>query len=143
PVRLDFPDHDIWLRATSDAERRWRAHACAKEPWTVRWIQEHVERGEVLYDIGANIGAFSLIAAIARSASVVAFEPGYASFARLCENIQINGCGEAIVPVPMPLSDTVGLVTFTYRSLEPGQSRHVLGPTLGGSPYAQPMCSIT
>src|SRR6185436_17615377 len=101
PVRLDFPDHDIWLRATFPSERKWRARACAKEPWTVRWLQEHVGRGEVLYYIGANVGAFSLIAAIARGASVVAFEPGYATFARLCENIQLNGCGEAIVPVPL------------------------------------------
>lgn len=143
PVRLDYPHHDIWLRATSETERKWRARACAKEPWTVRWLEEHVGRGDVLYDIGANVGAFSLIAAVARGASVVAFEPGYATFARLCENIQLNGCSEAIVPVPLPLSDAAGLTAFTYRSLEPGQSRHVLGETPAGTPYKQPMCAIT
>src|ERR1051325_11538121 len=72
PVRLDFPDHDIWLRATFAAERRWRAHACAKEPWTVRWLREKIGPGKVLYDIGANVGVFSLVAAVARGASVVA-----------------------------------------------------------------------
>jgi len=148
PVRLDYPDHDIWLRATSATERRWRARACAKEPWTVRWIQDHIGRGEVLYDIGANVGAFSLIAALARGATVVAFEPGYATFARLCENIQLNACGHSIVPVPLPLSDATGLLTFNYRSLEPGQSRHELGEAFGAAtpstaPYAQPMCAIT
>jgi len=143
PVRLDYPHHDIWLRATSATERKWRVHACAKEPWTVRWLEERVGRGDVLYDIGANVGAFSLIAATARSASVVAFEPGYATFARLCENIQLNGCSETIVPVPLPLSDAAGLTAFTYRSLEPGQSRHVLGDALDGTPYKQPMCAIT
>jgi len=143
PVRLDFPDHDIWIRATFPAERKWRARACAKEPWTVRWLMEHVGRGEVLYDIGANVGTFSLIAAVARGASVVAFEPAYGTFARLCENIQLNSCDEAIVPVPLPLSDVVGLDRFAYRSLEPGQSRHVLGPTHDSVPYAQPVCTIT
>jgi FkbM family methyltransferase len=148
PVRLDFPDHDIWLRATTATERRWRARACAKEPWTVRWIQDHIHRDEVLYDIGANVGAFSLIAAVARGARVVAFEPGYATFARLCENIQLNACANAIVPVPLPLSDATGLLTFAYRSLEPGQSRHTLGEVLdagaaSAAPYAQPMCATT
>jgi len=148
PVRLDFPDLDIWLRATSAAERRWRTRACAKEPWTVRWIQDSIQRGEVLYDIGANVGAFSLIAALSRGASVVAFEPGYANFARLCENIQLNACGAAIVPVPLPLSDASGLVTFTYRSVEPGQSRHALGTTADtgvapGAAYVQPVCATT
>jgi FkbM family methyltransferase len=143
PVRLDYPHHDIWLRATSETERKWRARACAKEPWTVRWLEEQVGHGDVFYDIGANVGAFSLIAAIARSASVVAFEPGYATFARLCENIQLNGCSETIVPVPLPLSDAAALTAFTYRSLEPGQSRHVLGDSPEGTPYKQPMCAIT
>jgi FkbM family methyltransferase len=147
PVRLDFPAHDIWLRATSATERRWRARACAKEPWTVRWIQEQIGRGEVLYDIGANVGAFSLVAAIDRGASVVAFEPGYANFARLCENIQLNACGTAIMPVPLPLNDEGGTLSFTYRSLEPGQSRHALGATdaadVLSAPYVQPMCATT
>jgi FkbM family methyltransferase len=148
PVRLDYPERDIWLRVTSAMERKWRARSCAKEPWTVRWIEEQIGSGEVLYDIGANVGAFSLIAAVARGATVVAFEPGYATFARLCENIQLNDCGRAIVPVPLPLSDTAGVLGFEYRSLEPGQSRHSMGTAFDpGTPstgaYVQPMCATT
>jgi len=149
PVRLDYPGTDIWLRATSMPERKWRARSCAKEPWTVRWIEEAVGKGEVVYDIGANVGTFSLIAAVSRKASVVAFEPGYANFARLCENIQLNECTRQIVPVPLPLSDTTGLLAFKYRSFEPGQSRHALGetPFVPGrgatSAYVQPVCATT
>ena len=149
PVRLDFPGVDIWLRATSMPERKWRARSCAKEPFTVRWIQESIGKDDVLYDIGANVGTFSLIAAMSRGASVVAFEPGYANFARLCENIQLNGCSGDIIPVPLPLSDAPGLLSFNYRSLEPGQSRHVLGDAAfvpgprSTSTYVQPVCATT
>ncbi len=80
----------------------------------------------------------------------MAFEPGYANFARLCENIQLNECGGAIVPVPLPLSDTTGLLSFKYRSLEPGQSRHALGEApfvvarrRGGARFVQPVCATT
>src|SRR5688572_33394516 len=50
PVRLDFPGTDIWLRATSMPERRWRAKSCAKEPFTVQWLEDYVRKGDVLYD---------------------------------------------------------------------------------------------
>ena len=82
--------------------------------------------GDVVYDIGANVGTFSLIAALGRGASVVAFEPGYANFARLCENIWLNSCNELILPVPLPLLDKTAQTRFRYRTLEPGQSRHVI-----------------
>ena len=56
--------------------------------------------------------------------TVVAFEPGYNTFARLCENIQLNRFAGRIVPVPLPLSDKAGLQPFRYNSMEPGQSQH-------------------
>jgi FkbM family methyltransferase len=150
-VRLDFPKTDIWLHATSATERRVRAKTCRREPWSVEWLRERVRREDVFYDIGANVGIFALIAAKHIGALVVAFEPGYANFARLCENVQLNDCFRAIVPVPLPLGEKAGMVGFKYRSLEPGQSRHALlespwepRAVLGSRPmYIQPVCAMT
>ena len=125
-LRIDYAKADIRIRATSDMERRYRVRCCAKEPWTVAWIEKYVTAQDVLYDIGANVGTFSLIAAVGQRASVVAFEPGYANFARLCENLDVNRCGDRVIPFPLPLSDSNGLVRFLYRTVEPGQSRHQL-----------------
>jgi FkbM family methyltransferase len=148
-VRLDYPNCDIWIYATSRMEEQWRARSCAKEPWTVSWIETHIASGDVLYDIGANVGTFSLLAARHRGASVVAFEPGYANFARLCENIQLNGCHRSIIPLPFPVAEASGLVGFKYRTLDPGQSRHGLRQETwrpkGGAPgakYEQPVCAM-
>jgi len=149
-VRLDYPRADIWIRATSPMEQRWRARSCAKEPWTVQWIEAQVGPGDVVYDIGANVGTFSLLASRHGAGVVVAFEPGYANFARLCENVQLNGCQRGIVPIPLPLADTNGLVAFKYRTVDPGQSRHALKAepwqarpqTAGGAHYEQPVCTI-
>lgn len=150
-VRLDFPDCDIWIRAESPAEKNWRARSCAKEPWTVDWLRGNVRPDEVLYDIGANVGTFALVAAKHLRARVVAFEPGYANFARLCDNIQLNGCQHAIVPVPLPLADHSGLFGFKYRDVEPGQSRHRMkpetwrfrGPAAAAARYEQPVLVMT
>ena len=60
-VQLDYRRHRILLHADSPLGL-YRARACQKEPETVRWIEEFVRPGDVFYDIGANVGAYSLIA---------------------------------------------------------------------------------
>lgn len=147
PVPLKFDECRIWLMATSDAERRYRVRNPAKEPWTIEWLKSSVQPGEVLYDIGANVGVFSLIGARARGAHVVAFEPGFANYARLCENIHLNDCAHLVTPLPWLLADREGMQTFTYRSIEPGQSRHVMSdagtaPAEPSDAIVQPMAAI-
>lgn len=126
PVAIDYVPHKIMIRATSAPEQRWRRRPCSKEPWTVKWIEKYVQEGDVFYDIGANVGAFSLIAAkhCKGKLTIVAFEPGYASFAHLCDNIILNDCREVILPVPLPLWSKTSLVKFKYRSVQAGESRH-------------------
>ena len=116
----------LFILAETHAEREWRLDPGLKEPWTVAWLDENVRPGDVVYDIGANVGVFSLIAAanLGGDGTVVAFEPGYATFGRLCENIRLNNFTRTIVPVPVPLSHQSGLQRFRYKSMEPGQSRH-------------------
>jgi FkbM family methyltransferase len=147
--RLDYAAADIRLHVTSDMERKYRVKSCAKEPWTVQWLDTDVRPGQVLYDIGANVGTFTLVAAVGRQATVVAFEPGFANFARLCENIHLNSAGHAVLPVPLPLVEHTGIVGFHYRSTEPGQSRHKVSsngwrttPTASGR-YEQPMLGVS
>ncbi len=52
--------------------------------------------GEVFWDVGANIGYFSLVAAAAvgNRGEVAAFEPGSAALARLQENASLNPDGK-------------------------------------------------
>jgi FkbM family methyltransferase len=151
-VPLDYAAHSIRLLATSPMERKWRARSCKKEPWTVAWIEESMSGGGVLYDVGANVGAFSLVAAkvCARRGTVVAFEPGFASYAHLCGNIVLNRCEAIIIPVPLALAGTCGLGTFRYLSLDPGQSRHdfrqdawVADEADTPKRYLQPVLSMT
>lgn len=147
-VQLDYPSADIWLHVTTEVERKYRVHACRKEPWTVEWLDGFVQAGDVLYDIGANVGAFTLIAAVGRGARAVAFEPSYATYGRLCENLQLNGCNAVVVPFPLPLADADGMTSLLYRSIEVGQSRHSLktgwrfGQETKEGRYEQPMCTI-
>jgi len=103
--RLDYPRAEIHLRLSSRQEFH-RLSSCRKEPWTVRWIEQHLQPGEVLYDIGANIGAYTLVAAVAvPEARVVSFEPGPANFAALCANVELNAVGDRVTTIPLALGD--------------------------------------
>jgi FkbM family methyltransferase len=144
--RLDFPDAPILMTVSSKAEKV-RLRACAKEPWTVDWIRDTVHEGDVLYDIGANVGPYSLIAAMkpGAAARVVAFEAGYANIAALCTNIILNGVAERIIPLPVALSDENGLARFNLLEMAPGAARHTLGNGAsreGPTFYPQPVLTF-
>jgi FkbM family methyltransferase len=66
-----------------------------KEPETIRWINNFKpDRGSkniIFYDIGANIGIYSLYSSLRhKNIQVYAFEPDAQSFGSLCKNIFIN-----------------------------------------------------
>ena len=55
-------------------------------------VSRVLEKGEVFWDVGANLGYFTLLAATAlnHTGQVAAFEPGESAFAALTRNISIN-----------------------------------------------------
>jgi FkbM family methyltransferase len=126
--RLDYPRGQIHLKLSSPQEVK-RLTACAKEPWTVEWIETWLRPGETLYDIGANVGAYSLVAAEQHRGDVrvVAFEPGYATFASLCENVKLNDASERVTPLPVALGSETGLSTIGYRETGAGSAQHAVG----------------
>jgi FkbM family methyltransferase len=125
-IRLDYEPHPLYLYVTSRVERKSRIHSCAKEPWTVAWLDRSVRPGDVVYDIGANVGAYSLVAAhrAGPSGRVVAIEPGYATFAHLCDNVILNDLHEVIAPLPFALGSRTRLANIYYNNLTPGHARH-------------------
>src|SRR6185437_127183 len=116
--RLDYDGAQLLVGVTSRTEILSRLRPVAKEPWTVRWLETSLREGDVLYDVGANVGAYSLIgAALGRASRIVAIEPGYATYAALCDNVRLNGLEETVIPLPLLLGDETRLVTLGYRDV--------------------------
>ena len=79
-----------------------------KEPETIDWVNKfQEENGKVTFwDIGANIGLYSLYAAIKfDNINVVAFEPSTSNTRTLSRNISINNLFDKIRILSLPLSD--------------------------------------
>jgi FkbM family methyltransferase len=82
-------------------------------------LLDELSSESVFYDVGANVGAYSLPAA-KKGARVVSFEPSPASAALLRRNLKLNNLGADILPVA--LSDAVGVYTTGDRYHEERQS---------------------
>lgn len=129
---LEWDRHALRVIVSTGLERKKRTRPRTYEPFTVDWLEAHVAPGDRFYDIGANIGTFSLMAgALLRAGargeqagSVFAFEPSYSTYQRLCENVSLNGLDGTIVPVPLLLAASSGLGVLAYRDRSPGASRH-------------------
>ena len=125
-VKLDYDKDDIFLQISSLTEYPRRL-ACHKEPMTVRWIEQHINEGDVFYDIGSNVGAYGLLAAKVKKATVIAFEPAFFNYVSACRNVLINGCNDKISVFPFAISSKSQADYFNYADLNAGSANHSLG----------------
>lgn len=85
---------------------KWRINTFfKKEPETLEFI-DNMKNNGVFYDIGANIGIYSIYAAIQKSKlKVFAFEPSATNLAILSRNIFLNNLDKRISIIQLPLSN--------------------------------------
>ena len=106
---------------------KWRVATLeTKEPGTIKWIEEEVGPEDVVYDIGANMGIYSVMAG-ARGATVYAFEPHQPTAEHLIENIQVNGLERLVTVFTTALHSEEGYLPFNSYSKEAGSSGSQLG----------------
>jgi len=92
-----------------------------KEKETVEWI-ESFDEYNVFFDVGANVGVYSLYAAYLYPKSrIYAFEPVYTNYMRLLENINLN-LFDNIIAMPFALSNQTGVSMMFINDSEAGKS---------------------
>ena len=113
--------------ATPSAVLKWRADTLfEKEPITISWIAGF-SASDVLVDIGANVGMYTIWAAKTRGVKVVAFEPEAQNYALLNRNIALNELGGRVKAYCLGLSDQSGHSELHLSALHAGGSCHSLG----------------
>ena len=124
---LDFPGRKIYMRVDTRLQLQ-RLNACKKEPETVEWLRSQLREGDVFYDIGANVGAYSFVALalVNNQCKSYAFEPGFSTFSALCYTVILNGLDGKFIPLCLALDREPQAVTFTYSSILPGASEHAM-----------------
>lgn len=102
--KMDYERCDIFLSIDSAIEYKTRLHSRKKEPEMIQWIETFFKEGDVFFDIGANIGAYSLTATKCFGGKIMVyyFEPSFLNFPKLIKNLIINCYQNCIVPFRLP-----------------------------------------
>lgn len=102
----------------------WRVNSLhTKEPDTVEWI-DSFNASDLLLDVGANVGMYTILAAATRGCRVVAFEPESQNYALLCKNIYFNELSDKVTAFCVALSDETGFDRLNLSYFMPGGSCH-------------------
>ena len=98
-----------------------------KEPETIEWIN-NFEQNCIFWDIGANVGIYSIYAASEiNGANVIAFEPSIENYYLLNRNISENNLSKRVLCLPFALSDSSGAQDFQHLNIEFGGSINSFG----------------
>lgn len=115
------------IYCTPSVGTRWRADTLfTKEPDTIAWIGGF-RRDEVLVDIGANVGMYTIWAAKTRGARVFAFEPESQNYALLYRNIVANELSARVTAYCLALSDERAYSQLHLSGFSLGASCHTFG----------------
>jgi FkbM family methyltransferase len=109
----------------------WRARTfSSKEPETLNWIKGF-HHGSIFWDIGANVGLYSIFAAKNNNCKVLSFEPSIFNLEVLGKNIFKNNCTDLITIIPLAISNKIGKGLLNMSSLEYGGALSTFDKTYG------------
>lgn len=98
----------------------WRLKTFStKEPETLEWI-DSIPKGSIFWDIGANVGIYSIYAAKKSECKVYSFEPSVFNIELLARNIYLNDLSEEICILPIALNDKLSLSQMRMSTTEWG-----------------------
>lgn len=132
----------------ADAGRVSRKRAgslTTKEPATLAWL-DSFQPGEILFDVGANVGMYSVWAAALNKTTVYAFEPEALNYAELNKNIYLNRLHGRVTAYCCGVSDSPKTTVLYLSRFVPAFSHHDCGQnlwegpvtTLASSPESRP-----
>ncbi|HEY0221117.1 MAG TPA: FkbM family methyltransferase [Candidatus Paceibacterota bacterium] len=127
-INKDVCGSNIFIFVENSKElRRVRSYE-KKEPNTIKWLKDSIKSGDILYDIGANIGLYSIFPAIFEpKCKVFSFEPESLNFAKLNKNIFLNKLSSRVKAYPIAFTDSIKLDNFFINKFSVGNALHSFG----------------
>lgn len=137
PLVLDSPvpgtDISVKFAVHTWFEFHNRAQASfTGEPDMVEWLKTQLRRGDIFWDIGANVGAYSLLASkLLPEAKIYSFEPFIPTFSHLWENVLLNSASDRVFPLNIGLLNKTAPEKLAINDVRAGSSQHQVGGSGG------------
>jgi FkbM family methyltransferase len=103
------------------------------------FVMHFLRAGEMFADVGANVGAFTVLAAGVAGARAVAFEPSPETFAMLSRNVRLNGLQDRVRAVNAVAGRSTGTVQFSAGL---GTENHVAAAGEKNNSVTVPMTTL-
>lgn len=92
-----------------------------KEPEMLDWLDEKLQNDDVFFDVGANVGIYSIYAAMRnQNSQIFAFEPEYSNLHQLKQNILINQMANKIETYSIAFNGKSGISYLHIQDETPG-----------------------
>ncbi len=115
---------------TPNLVTKWRVDTLfTKEPGTIEWL-DGIKPKEILLDIGANVGMYTIYAASVREAAVYALEPESQNYSLLNMNIKLNKLDHLVSAYCLGASDKDTFDYIFMGNLNAGDGNHAVGEPL-------------
>jgi len=103
------------------------------------FVAHLLRKDDVFADVGANIGAYTVMAAVSSGVCCIAFEPATRAFGLLKDNIAFNRLEKSVVAVQAAVGAEAGRISLTAAM---GEVNHVLREGEGGDSFSIEMVSL-
>lgn len=129
-TKIDYPGFGEFSFSSFSDVLRWRANSfLTKEPTTLEWLQG-LGRDSILIDVGANVGIYTIPAALFHVKKVIAIEPEIQNYQILLKNIEANKISnDMIEALPLAVStEFANTITKIFLTIdEAGHGCHQVG----------------
>lgn len=117
PVRLPVSGREVMLELRGEMGRKIYIDGLSGyESTTTPLWGSCCKKADIVIDVGAHIGLFSLIAADANSSSkIISFEPLPDNFVSLCSNIERGSYKDRISPYQIGMSNQSGIMDMLIK----------------------------
>ena len=96
-----------------------------KEPETINWINKF-KKNSIFFDVGANIGIYTLYSAVKIGNIVYSFEPHSVNYKNLLDSISLNGLKNCYA-FCFAVSDQTALSSIQVKDLYEGVADNIVG----------------
>ena len=102
----------------------------SKEPETLEWMNSYGGKNKILYDIGANVGLYSIYYSKKFSAETYAFEPSFKNLEIFTKNIRLNNLYKLVNVIPNAATKEQKISNFFQLNYFAGNAGATFGDKL-------------
>ena len=107
----------------------WRVKTFfTEEPQTIEWL-DNLNKEDTLWDVGANIGLYSIYAAKFSKCRVVSFEPESQNYALLVRNVALNRVEDVCMPSSIAVTNSTSMGQLNVRYITQGGAYNMFETT--------------